>query len=69
MKNTRRTRSNRVNDYDEDQISYTEIKQMKEKKKYRNFDNALRSKNIEAILEYSNQDDDANYEQEYYHDY
>lgn len=69
MKNTRRTRSNRVNDYDEDQISYTEIKQMKEKKKYRNFDNALRSKNIEAILEYSNQDDDANYEEEYYHDY
>lgn len=69
MKNTRRTRSNRVNDYDEDQISYGEIKQMKEKKKYRNFDNALRSKNIEAILEYSNQDDDANYEQEYYHDY
>lgn len=38
--------------YDEESVSIKELKKEKEHKQYRNFNNALRSKNIDALMEY-----------------
>lgn len=37
---------------DEDNISFKEIKRDKFQKRYRNYDNALRSKNLDRLLSY-----------------
>ena len=38
--------------YDEEQISFKEIKREKNQKKYKNYQNVLRAKNIDALLDY-----------------
>lgn len=38
--------------FDEESVSIKELKKEKEHKQYRNFNNALRSKNIDALMEY-----------------
>jgi hypothetical protein len=38
--------------YDEEALSLKEAKRTKEQKQYRNFENALRAKNVDALLEY-----------------
>lgn len=43
---------------DDDQISVYEKHQMRQKKKFRNFDNALKSRNLRTILECTEYDED-----------
>jgi len=38
--------------YDEEQISFKEVKREKNQKKYKNYQNVLRAKNIDALLDY-----------------
>jgi hypothetical protein len=53
-------------DMEEDEtLSIKDYKQIKEKKRYRNFDNALRSKNVDALLDYTEYDEDIE-DDEYY---
>jgi hypothetical protein len=37
---------------DEENISFKEVKEERQKKHFRNYDNALRSKNIDRLLSY-----------------
>jgi hypothetical protein len=41
---------------DEEYLSLKEVKRDKEHKHYRNYENALRAKNVDALLEYDNND-------------
>lgn len=47
-----KNKSFRHSQFDEENVSFRELKKEKEHKHYRNFENALRSKNISALLEY-----------------
>jgi hypothetical protein len=38
--------------YDEEQISFKEVKREKNQKKYKNYQNVLKAKDINALLEY-----------------
>jgi hypothetical protein len=38
--------------YEEEEISFKEVKREKNQKKYKNYQNVLRAKNIDALLEY-----------------
>jgi hypothetical protein len=38
--------------YDEEEISFKEVKREKNQKKYKNYQNVLRAKNIDALLDY-----------------
>ena len=38
--------------HDEENLSFKEIKEDRQKKHFRNYDNALRSKNIDRLLSY-----------------
>lgn len=40
---------------DEEKPSLKEIRKEQDKKKYRNYENALRSKNVKALLEYDDE--------------
>ena len=40
---------------DEENQSLKEIRKEQDKKKYRNYENALRSKNVKALLEYDDE--------------
>jgi hypothetical protein len=42
----------RSNYIEEDNVSFREVKRDKMQKHYRNFDNALRSKNLDRLLSY-----------------
>jgi peptide methionine sulfoxide reductase MsrB len=53
---------------DDDQISVYEKHQMRQKKKFRNFDNALKSRNLHTILECTEYDEDLYNEEERYDD-
>jgi hypothetical protein len=53
---------------DDDQISVYEKHQMRQKKKFRNFDNALKSRNLHTILECTEYDEDLYNEEETYDD-
>jgi hypothetical protein len=45
--------SKKKNGYiDEDNMSFKEVKRDKHQKQYRNYDNALRSKNLDRLLSY-----------------
>ena len=44
--------------YDEEQVPFKQVKRDKEHKQYRNFENALRSKNVKAIMSYEDTDED-----------
>lgn len=46
------TKNKKKNLYDEDQVSFKEIKKDRSQKKYRNYDNALRAKNLDRLLSY-----------------
>lgn len=48
------TKNKKRNFYDEE-VSFQEIKRDRKQKQYRNYDNALRSKNLDRLLSY---DDD-----------
>lgn len=52
---------------DDEGLSIREIKEMRNKKRYRNFDNALRSKNLDAIINCTSDwdDDEDDYEEQY----
>ena len=56
----------RHDDLEEDQISLRDYKRMKERKRNRNFDNALKSKNLDALLDYTEYDDYDDEEREQY---
>ncbi len=63
-------KSNYREDFDDEvQFTLKDHKRLKAKKQYRNFDNAIRSKNISALLEYTEYDDEDNYDDEYTIDY
>lgn len=47
-----KTKNSKYNYFDEEQVTIKDIKRDKEQKKYRNFSNVLRSKNIDALLDY-----------------
>jgi len=38
--------------YEEEEISFKEVKREKNQKKYKNYQNVLRAKNIDALLDY-----------------
>ena len=38
--------------YDEEEISFKEVKREKTQKKYKNYQNVLRAKNIDALLDF-----------------
>ena len=52
FKNKKKKNNNQI---DEENLSFREIKREKMQKHYRNYDNALRSKNLDRLLSY---DDD-----------
>lgn len=48
-----KSKPNKFNYYEEEHnISFREVKREKEQKRYRNYDNVLRSKNVQALIEY-----------------
>ena len=46
---------NYINSLDEENLSFKEIRRDKEHKQYRNYDNALRSKDISRLLSYEDE--------------
>ena len=49
-KNTPKKKFNNL--YEEEQVSFREIKRDRNQKHFRNYDNALRSKNLDRLLSY-----------------
>lgn len=47
-----KVKTNKSNYYEEEQISFKQVKRDKEHKRYRNYDNVLRAKNVQALIEY-----------------
>jgi hypothetical protein len=47
-----KNRGSRNYSYDEEQISFKEVKREKNQKKYKNYQNVLKAKDINALLEY-----------------
>lgn len=43
------------NYYDEEEVSLKDIKRDKQHKQYRNYDNALRSKNVDRLMSYDDE--------------
>lgn len=51
--NTKSKKKNTYNNYgDEENLSFKELREDRHKKHYRNYDNALRSKNLDRLLSY-----------------
>jgi hypothetical protein len=46
------TKNKKKNFIDEDSVSFKEVKREKSSKHYRNYDNALRAKNLDRLLSY-----------------
>jgi hypothetical protein len=46
------TKNKKKNFVNEDQVSFKEIKRERSSKKLRNYDNALRAKNLDRLLSY-----------------
>jgi hypothetical protein len=66
MKNTR---FNKSIDYDSDgEFSIRDYQRMRDKKRYRNMDNAFRSKNIDAIMTYVDEDLDEDLDEDFEED-
>lgn len=50
--NKNKNKNKSYRQYDEESVSLKEIKRDKEQKKFRNYENVLRSKNVDALLQY-----------------
>ena len=49
-------KSYKVKTLDEEMVSFKEIKKQKDHKHYRNYDNALRAKNLDLLLSYDEEE-------------
>jgi hypothetical protein len=49
---TSKNKGSRNYSYDEEEISFKEVKREKNQKKYKNYQNVLKAKDINALLEY-----------------
>lgn len=47
-----KSKSYKIKTLDEEMVSFKEVKKQKEHKQYRNYDNALRAKNLDRLLSY-----------------
>jgi hypothetical protein len=48
-------KKNNTRHLDEETVSFREVKREREHKQYRNYDNALRSKNLDRLLSYDDE--------------